>query len=72
LIGRDHVTYVSRRFRCVSMRPRVRMTPSLGPISADFFLSRAARGRWNKQGAEGHPHHARVPRRQPKACLRCA
>ena len=41
-------------------------------ISAHFFLSRAARGRWNKQGAEGHPHRARAPRRQPEACLRAA
>ena len=54
------------------MRPRVRMTLLTGPISAHFFLSRAARGRWNKQGAEGHPHRARAPRRQPEACRRAA
>ena len=71
-IARDHITYQGRRHRCVSMRPRVRMTLLTGPITAHFFLSRAARGRWNKQGAEGHPHRARVPRRQPKACLRFA
>ena len=54
------------------MRPRVRMTLLTGPISAHFFLSRAARGRCDKQGAEGHPHRARAPRRQPEACRRAA
>ena len=41
-------------------------------ISAHFFLSRAARGRCDKQGAEGNPHRARAPRRQPEVCHRSA
>ena len=71
-IGHDHVTYVSRRFRCVSMRPRAGMTLLTGPISAHFFLSRAARGRCDKQGAEGNPHRAQASRRQPEVCHRSA
>ena len=71
-IGRDHITYVSRRFRCVSMR-RSRENDTLPRlISAHFFLSRAARGRCDKQGAEGNPHRARAPRRQPEVCHRSA
>ena len=54
------------------MHPRARMTPCLGPISAHFFLSRAARGRCDKQGAEGNPHRAQASRRQPEVCHRSA
>ena len=41
-------------------------------ISAHFFPSRAARGRCDKQGAEGNPHRAQAPRRQPEVCHRSA
>ena len=34
---RKQVAYLSRRLRYVSFRPRVGMTPSLGPSSAFFF-----------------------------------
>ena len=43
-----------------------------GPILAHFFLSRAARGRCDKQGAEGNPHRAQASRRQPEVCHRSA
>ena len=46
-IGRDRIAY-----RCVTVSSRAGMTPSLSPISAIFFLSRAARGRCSQQCAE--------------------
>ena len=42
------------------------------PNPRPFFLSRAVRGRCDKQGAEGNPHRARAPRRQPEVCHRSA